>query len=177
LTVSGPLDDGSIVEGLVLRDERTDDETFLRELYASTRSDELAGIGWSPAQVEGFLRMQFDLQRTHYRKHFADGRFLIVVRDGRPIGRLYVSYTPADVRILDIALLPDVRGNGVGRRLLEHVIDNAARLGAPVTLHVAFGNRAQRLYERLGFRPLKHDGMNLFMERPSSSRPSSSAPA
>jgi ribosomal protein S18 acetylase RimI-like enzyme len=172
--VSGPLDDGSIVEGLVLRDERPDDDPFLRALYASTRSDELAVTGWSPAQVDGFLRMQFDLQRAHYRTHFADARFLIVERDGRPIGRLYVSYTPADVRVLDIALVPDTRGNGVGRQLLEHVIDHADRVGAPVTLHVAVGNRAQRLYERLGFRTLRQDPMNLFMERPASRSSSSS---
>ena len=171
--MSGPFDDGSIVEGLVLRDERPDDDTFLRALYASTRIDELAPTGWSAAQAEAFLRMQFDLQRTHYRKHFADARFLVVERDGRPIGRLYVNYTPEDVRVLDIALLPDARGNGVGRRLLEDVIDRATRLGAPVTLHVAVGSPARRLYERLGFRVVKEDPMNFFMERPLAS-PSSS---
>jgi GNAT superfamily N-acetyltransferase len=164
--VTGPLDDGSIVEGLVLRDERPDDDTFLRKLYASTRSDELAVTGWSPAQADAFLRMQFDLQRMHYRTHFAGARFLIVERDGRPIGRLYVNYTPEDVRVLDIALLPGARGNGVGRRLLEDVIDRAERLGAPVTLHVAVGSPAQRLYERLGFRAIRQDPMNVFMERP-----------
>lgn len=173
--MTGPLDDGSIVEGLVLRDEQTNDDAFLRALYASTRSDELAVTGWTPAQADAFLRMQFDLQRLHYRTHFADARFLIVERDGRPIGRLYVHYTPEDVRVLDIALLPDARGNGVGRRLLEDVIDRADRLGAPVTLHVAVGSAAKRLYERLGFRTVTQDPMNVFMERPAATRPSSSS--
>jgi GNAT superfamily N-acetyltransferase len=154
------------VSGLVLRDERNEDEAFLRELYASTRIEELASVGWTPAQADGFLRMQFDLQRTQYRRHYPDASFLIVVLDGRPIGRLYVHYTPHDVRVLDVCLVPDMRRKGVGRWLIETVIEKAGRLSAPVTLHVALGNPARRLYERLGFRVVTQDAMNLFMERP-----------
>lgn len=154
-----------LVDGIVLRDEHEGDDPFLRNLYASTRLDELAGVGWSPAQVDGFLRMQFDLQRAHYRRYYPDASFLIVVLDGRPVGRLYVDYSPQDVRVLDISLLPDVRGKGVGRWLLGTVFEQADRLGAPVTLHVAVGSPARRLYERLGFRTVREDAANLFMER------------
>jgi GNAT superfamily N-acetyltransferase len=160
-----PLDESSIVERLVLRNERTEDETFLRELYASTRADELANSGWTPAQTDAFLRMQFDFQRTHYRRHHSDASFLIVEVDGRPIGRLYVHYTREDVRVMDISLMPIARGQGIGRRLLEKVLEEAARLAAPVTLHVGVGNPARRLYERLGFCTVEQDAMNLFMVR------------
>ena len=105
------------------------------------------------------------MQRAHYRRHYAGAAFLIVERESRPIGRLYVHYAPADVRVLDIALVPDARGKGIGRRLLEDVIAEADRLAAPVSLHVSVGSPAQRLYERLGFRALKEDPMNVFMER------------
>jgi GNAT superfamily N-acetyltransferase len=162
------VDPPGIVDGLVLRHERNEDEGFLRELYASTRIGELASVGWSPAQTGEFLRMQFDLQRAHYRRHYPDASFLIVVIDGRPVGRLYVHYTRQDVRVLDIALVPDARGKGIGRGLLETVLEQAARLGAPVTLHVALGNPARRLYERLGFRGVTQDALNVFMERPPS---------
>jgi GNAT superfamily N-acetyltransferase len=155
-----------MIDRLVLRDERHEDEAFLRTLYASTRADEITQVPWSRAQADAFLRMQFDLQRAHYRRYFPAASFLIVELDGRPIGRLYVDYTPQDVRVLDVALVPDVRGQGVGTWLLEKVIDGAARLGAPVTLHVALGSPARRLYERLGFRVVKEDAMNHFMERP-----------
>lgn len=156
-----------MIEGLVLRDETHEDEAFLRSLYATTRADEIALTGWNPAQADAFLRMQFDMQRAHYRRHFADAAFLIVALDGQPIGRLYVHYTPQDVRVLDIALMPEMRGKGIGRRLLEGVLAEAARLKAPVTLHVSVGSPARRLYERLGFRIVKDDGINYFMERPS----------
>jgi len=162
------LDAPSIVDRLALRHERTDDESFLRELYTSTRIDEIASVGWSAAQSDLFLRMQFDFQRTHYRQHYADATFLIVVLDGRPVGRLYVDYAPHDVRVLDISLVPDARGKGVGGWLLQNVLEEADRLAAPVTLHVAAGNPARRLYERLGFRTVNEDALNLFMERPRS---------
>jgi ribosomal protein S18 acetylase RimI-like enzyme len=154
-----------LIDRLVLRPEQNEDEAFLRELYASTRIDELAHVGWSAAQADGFLRMQFDFQRAHYRRHYADASFRIVVLDGRNIGRLYVHYTRQDVRLMDIALMPGARGNGIGRCLLERVIEEASRLAAPVTLHVALGNPARRLYERLGFRVVTQDALNLFMER------------
>ena len=162
-----------IVGGVVLRVERDDDETFLRRLYASTRLDEFAVVGWSPAQLDSFLRMQFDLQRAHYRRHFADASFSIVVLDGRPVGRLYVHYSRQDVRVLDISLVPEVRGKGIGRWLLGNVLEEARRLAAPVTLHVALGNPARRLYERLGFRVVEQDAVNCFMERPAGDRASS----
>jgi ribosomal protein S18 acetylase RimI-like enzyme len=160
-----PVDAPSLGDGVVLRDERDDDDTFLRALYATTRSDEMALAGWSATQAEPFLRMQFDLQRTHYRGHFPNARYLVVEIDGRPIGRLYVNYTREDVRLLDLSLVPDVRGKGIGQRLLERVLEEAAHLAAPVTLHVRVGNPAQRLYERLGFRIVTQDAMNVFMER------------
>jgi len=163
---SAPGDEAPTADGLVLRDERTDDESFLRSLYYSTRVDEFASAGLSPAQAEGLLRMQFDAQRAHYRLHYPDASYRIVLLDGRPVGRLYVHYTSLDVRVLDISLLPEIRGKGLGRRLLANVIDEAAGLGAPVTLHVARRSPARRLYERLGFRIVNEDAMNAFMERP-----------
>src|SRR5262249_29738375 len=157
------LDALRIVDRLVLRPEQDGDEAFLLALYGSTRIDELAVTGWSPSQTEGFLRMQFDLQRAHYRRHYADALFQIVELDDRPIGRLYVHYSSRDVRVLDISLVPEMRSKGIGRRLLENVIDRSVQLGAPVTLHVAVGNPARRLYECLGFRIVSEDEMNLFM--------------
>ncbi len=155
-----------MIDGLILREERDEDEAFLRELYGSTRRDELAPVGCTAEQTDAFLRMQFDLQRAHYRRHYPDASFQIVVMNERPIGRLYVHSSPHDVRVLDISLVPEVRAKGIGRSLLEQVFERAGGLAAPVTLHVAVDNPARRLYERLGFRIVSHDALNFFMERP-----------
>jgi len=64
---------------------------------------------------------------------------------------LYVERRAALMRIIDIALLPQFRGAGVGTRLLRDLLEEAAAQGATVALHVECHNPARRLYERLGF--------------------------
>lgn len=52
-----------------------------------------------------------------------------------------------------LGVAPALRGQGIGRALIEHLAGPAAPLGrGPVVLDVAVGNpRAQALYERCGF--------------------------
>jgi ribosomal-protein-alanine N-acetyltransferase len=58
-----------------------------------------------------------------------------------------------EVHINNIAVRPQFRGQGLGTSLMQHVLKEAARLGARrVTLEVRASNvGARRLYERLGF--------------------------
>jgi ribosomal-protein-alanine N-acetyltransferase len=60
-----------------------------------------------------------------------------------------------EIHINNLAVLPALRGRGVGTELLRHVLAEARRLGARrATLEVRASNvGAQRLYERLGFVP------------------------
>ncbi len=128
-----------------------EDLPFLERLYASTRTAELALAGWSEEQQAAFVRSQFALQTSHYATHFPDASRELVTVDGVAAGRLYVGRGPARIHIVDIALLPEFRGAGIGTRLLEEVLREAEGRGVPVTLHVERHNPAMRLYERLGF--------------------------
>ena len=127
------------------------DATFLFDVYASTRAEELARIGWTDAQKEAFLRMQFDAQRKDYWSNYDTSRFRIVVCDGADAGRLYVERSGDELRIIDIALLPPFRNRGIGSRLLASLFDEADDAALDVRIHVEFNNPAQRLYSRLGF--------------------------
>jgi len=53
---------------------------------------------------------------------------------------------------MDIALIPEARGHGVGTHLLNELIAEGKSTGAIVTIHVEKFNPALRLYDRLGFR-------------------------
>ena len=57
------------------------------------------------------------------------------------------------IHINNLAIHPNFRGRGLGKRLLKEVLAEAARLGAPhATLEVRRSNeRARRLYEGAGF--------------------------
>lgn len=152
------------------RPELPEDEAFLAKLYATTRDIEMALTGWDAAQQEAFLRMQFQFQTTHYRHHYGDASFQIILRDNTPIGRIYVHYGARELRLMDIALLPEFRRSGIGGAILENLLQEAAQQEKTVTLHVERFNPALRLYERLGFRVVEDLGINLLMEwRPAAS--------
>ena len=70
------------------------------------------------------------------------------------------STSPAEdeIRIVDIALLPEFCNRGIGTTLLRGLQSEAAAAGKPLRIHVERFNPAMRLYERLGFRPVADRG-------------------
>ena len=137
--------------GLAFRPITQADLPFLARVYASTRMEELAVTPWSDEQKAMFLQSQFDAQHAHYQKHYTGSDFFVVERGGDAIGRLYLARWRSEHRIVDIALLPEVRGGGLGTALLSDLLDEAARAGKAVTIHVEKFNPAMSLYRRLGF--------------------------
>lgn len=152
-------------EGIRLRPALPADEPFLRAVYASTRADEMAMVPWTPEQKQAFVEMQFRAQDTDYRRNYPEAAFLVIEREGVPIGRLYVDRRPASIHVLDIALLARSCNGGVGTKLLRDLQAEAASLAQPLTIHVERFNPALRLYQRLGFHLLREEGdVYLLME-------------
>lgn len=149
---------------LRLRPVQVADEAFLRRVYAEVRAPEIALFGWDAASAEGFLRMQFDAQHHHYQKYYPQARFDIVERAGEPLGRLYVDRSADEIHLIDIALLAQHRGQGIGTILLRSLQEEAARDGRRLALQVEQHNPAQVLYLRLGFTETDFQGMHRTMQ-------------
>ena len=149
---------------LRLRPVTPEDVSFLAGVYASTRAEELAVTGWSDEEKTIFCRRQFDAQTAHYREHYPGAALQIVERDGVSIGRLYVAPWEREIRIMDIALLPEHRGAGIGTKLLRDLQAEARVAGKSLTIHVERFNPALRLYERLGFKQVEDKGVYLLMK-------------
>jgi ribosomal protein S18 acetylase RimI-like enzyme len=149
---------------IALRPITPEDESFLRRLFASTRAEELAITGWSEEKKAAFCRMQFDAQSADYRKNYADASFDIIERDGVAAGRLLVFRSGKEILIVDIALLPEHRGAGIGTKLLRELQDEARAAGKSLTIHVERYNPALRLYKRLGFKIVEEQEVYLLME-------------
>lgn len=151
------------MEAITLHAVSDTDTELLRRIYASTRAAELAMTPWSEEQKEAFCRMQFDAQRSHYEKHYPAASHDIIQRDGVAAGRLYVDRGESEILIVDIALLPEHRGAGIGTRLLRELQEEARTAGKMLTIHVEKFNPALRLYERLGFSIKGDEGVYLLM--------------
>lgn len=147
-----------------LRPVTPEDTLFLRKVYATTRAEEMAVTQWPAAAKAAFLDSQFDLQQAAYRSSFPDADFSLILFDGVPAGRLYVSREPECIRLVDISLLPAWRGLGHGSALIRDLLDEAERTGRPVDAHVERFNRARRLYARLGFAVVEDLGAYLRIE-------------
>ena len=156
---------GGAAPAVSLRPSTPEDRPFLARVYASTREEELANVPFSPEEKAAFVEQQFSAQTAHYARHYHDTSFDLILVDGEPAGRLIVGRWHDQVRIVDVALLPEFRGLGVGTRVLEPVLAEGEARGVPVTIHVEQFNPAQRLYRRLGFEQVSSEGIYLRFER------------
>ena len=120
---------------------------------------------WDADEKEHFLRWQFDAQHKYYQENYPRARFDVILAGERPVGRLYVDRREDEIRIVDIALLPEHRGAGIGGWLMGELLAEADAAGVPVRIHVERNNPAMRLYHRLGFTETGDTGVYWLMER------------
>jgi ribosomal protein S18 acetylase RimI-like enzyme len=135
--------------GIAYRPMTDDDLPFVAALYATTRAEEVAATGWPEAMQAAFLEQQHRAQHALSRTAWPDGEWLIIARAGAPVGRLYLAQELGKRLLVDISLLPETRGAGLGTAIFTDLL---AAETLPVELHVQRLNPARRLYERFGFR-------------------------
>jgi ribosomal protein S18 acetylase RimI-like enzyme len=151
--------------GLIgLRPAVAADEPFLYRVYASTRKEEIQLFDWNDDQKTAFLTMQFGAQRLSYRQSFPGWGYDIISIFDQPVGRFFVHRGADAIRVVDLGLLPEYRSRGIGSALLKAVLEEADAAGMPIRLQVESFNRAMKLYERLGFRAVRINGIHVEME-------------
>ncbi len=156
-----------VAQGIRLRAELPEDDPFLIALYRTTRESELDMLpDWSEEQKQAFVLFQFNAQRHHYRTVLENVAFDVIERHGEPIGRLYSQELRSQLHIVDIALSPEVRGQGLGGAILESLGFHAARAGKALGIFVESYNPARHLYDRLGFQSIGEQHIYVEMERP-----------
>lgn len=145
-----------------LRPVCPDDEDFLYELFCQTMGDDLAVLDNS--QRDAILRIQFKAQFQTYSAEFPRADHQIIMLGDRRIGRVLVERAEAEHVGVDIALLPEHRSAGIGRVLIQGLLDEAAGAGKPFRITVLKSNPAMHLYERLGFKNTGDSGSHFMLE-------------
>jgi len=142
---------------VTLRPATPEDQEFLFALYASTREEEMSLWGWDDTQKQMFLELQFRAKFQQYSLSYPQADDDVVLLNGQPVGRMMVDREGPEFTFLDIALLPEYRNRKIGTTLIQQMEQDATNAQKSVVLHVVRTNVAARLYERLGFTPVKED--------------------
>ena len=150
--------------GYSLRPETGADAEFLLTLYASTREIELQAAPWTEQQKRIFLADQFRLQQHHYRTHIPNCSFELIALREAAVGRLYLEPRRTQLYVVDIALMPARRGQGVGTAIMRALQVAASASGRGVGFMVEKFNPALRLYRRLGFTEVADHEVYIEME-------------
>jgi ribosomal protein S18 acetylase RimI-like enzyme len=154
----------TVDEQITLRPATEADDEFIFSCYATTRAQELGQVPWTADQKEAFVRMQYTAQKNHYAAEAPRASHDVIYVDTTPVGRVYLDRRDDALHILDITVLPQHRNLGTGSLLLRRLLDEADKLGKPVTIYVESFNPSLRLFERLGFRKDQEKGFHLLMK-------------
>jgi ribosomal protein S18 acetylase RimI-like enzyme len=149
---------------ITLRSINSDDDEFLLELYGSTRQEEMALWGWGLEQQRAFVTMQFRAQQAGYRHQYPQAQQQIILWRETAVGRWILNHSESEILLVDISLLPEYRGQGIGTALLEGLLNQARLEQKSVRLHVLKSNRAKNLYYRIGFVNTKQTDVYITME-------------
>lgn len=141
------------------------DAHFIESVFRSTWEKKLSLTYLTEAQKNNFCLMQMNAQLVDYKLNYKDATYQIIIYNKKQAGRLYLWETVKDIRVLDITLLPEFQGRGIGTEILKDLITSAKLKNKVVSLHVARDNPAKNLYKRLGFKKISatitHDYMEL----------------
>ena len=140
------------------------DLPFVRELYASTRSDEMAMVPWTDEQRNAFVQMQFQSQVDHYRQHFPLATQHIILEDKRAVGRLYIERLEKEINIIDVTIAPQERNSGIGTFLLRDLIEEADRTKKILGIYVENFNPSLNFFKRLGFVATEEEGIHVHLQ-------------
>ena len=147
-------------DGLDIRPARDSDRPFIESLYHTTR-DDLRLIDAESDFIESLIEQQQHAQTVGYGDQFPNAMYFIIEKQGERVGRVVIDFGHNEIRIVDIALIPEARGRGYGSGVLRALKHAAKSVCAPLVLSVHRQNpAARRLYEQEGFRLEQSDQMN-----------------
>jgi len=144
------------------------DKDFLYELFAASRPLSPPALFSPGSPLEQLGRHQFSLRDADYAERFGYSRSIVVV-EGHNAGVIWLHREANRIHIVDLAIIPHMRGCGIASQVLTTVLREADGAAAPVTLTVERVNvDAIRLYLRFGFRIIEEsdarDALDLQME-------------
>jgi len=143
-----------------LRPCEPSDDAFLYDVFATTWASEVAAL---PNQklAQHVLRIQHIAQERRFATRYPGHRRLVVLHGHQRAGRLYLFEAESSLHVVDVTLMPKFRDQGIGTRILHHLMAEATRDGNTVSVGVPRTNkRATGLCAALGFQLVSVDDLD-----------------
>ena len=125
---------------ITLRPVRPEDVHWLVDLRVATMDGYLRASGENLTRADQEARVAYA---------FDDIR--VVEDEAEAVGMIKVTRSPDVWKLVQIQMVPDRQGRGIGTQLIRALQEEAQALGRAIELSVLNVNPALRLYERLGF--------------------------
>ena len=81
-----------------------------------------------------------------------------------PVGRLMLNRTEALWWVVDLAVLPHRRGEGIGGQVLSDLVRQAGMIGARLGLKIDRDSPARELFERHGLKVVGEDEEQVILQ-------------
>ena len=116
------------------------DTNFLVQLRKLTMVEHLEKAGLYLSEEEHLSRVKI---------HF-DSSFIVKQKEEQ-VGAIKYVETSNEIEILQLQILPNHQGKGIGKQLMNYMIQVSSSLNKDLILRVLKENPARYLYERFGF--------------------------
>lgn len=157
------------LQGSLIRRLNSDDEDFIREILFHAV---YVGEDDPPLKRSFLDEPRIAPYTQDFGKKEGDFGYAFVNKEGRDIGAAWLRFLPLGYAYLDdetpeltVGFFPGYTGRGYGSELLTRLLEAAKDQYPAVCLSVDRRNRAQVLYRRLGFVPLRMRGIAIIMRR------------
>jgi ribosomal protein S18 acetylase RimI-like enzyme len=117
------------------------DQSFIENVTRNAMHQHVAQSGRYPGGIDGYIEeTRPDLSNVK------------IIRIGeQPVGWVAVTPNRKSLYIDHIHILPEWQRQGIGRRVLESIVEDAQKMQLPIKLSFLLGNPAEKLYDSLGF--------------------------
>lgn len=137
--------------GLSVKAANTNDSLFMAQLFYSTKTF-FYELGLPCEVVETMLEQQYRLQEASYREQYPNANTYILFYHQQAVGKVMLDISEYKIHIVDLIIIPGMRGQGFGSVILEAIKQEALKRHLLVGLSVESENtQAKKLYLQYGF--------------------------
>lgn len=143
----------------IIRRPVTDaDEAFIDQLLTMNSAEQLGTLEYENTPLHQLVTLQAEIKRQSYELEHPNAIFEIIEFRGEPVGLHIAEYQKVHILLIDIFLLPETRGLGIGTTVIQTLKTEAEREGKSLRMHVFKDNIAFNLYRSLGFEIVRDTG-------------------